>query len=79
MTKDDARFSRRRVLAGLVAVAAGGAAAAAVPPKETGLSTEGLLAGHAGFQPRTVTLLSTPVELRRGANIRSEPSFASAD
>ena len=26
----------------------------AVPPKETGLSSEGLLAGRAGFQPRTV-------------------------
>ncbi len=52
-------FSRRWVLAGLVAVAAGGAAtrrvrAAEAPPKETGLSTEGLLAGRAGFQPRTV-------------------------
>jgi Fe-Mn family superoxide dismutase len=53
-------FSRRRVLAGLVAVAAGGAATAqaraaqGAPPKETGLSTEGLLAGRAGFQPRTV-------------------------
>jgi superoxide dismutase, Fe-Mn family len=53
-------FSRRRVLAGLVAVAASSTAvhrvraADAGLPKETGLSTEGLLAGRAGFQPRTV-------------------------
>jgi Fe-Mn family superoxide dismutase len=58
MTPDG--FSRRRMLAGLVAVAASGSAARRVwgteggLPKETGLSTEGLLVGHAGFQPRTV-------------------------
>ena len=53
-------LSRRGVLAGLAAVAAGGAATSRVraaeagAPKETGLSTEGLLAGRAGFQQRTV-------------------------
>src|SRR6185295_3474655 len=28
-------------------------AEAAAPPKESGLASEGLLVGHAGFQPRT--------------------------
>src|SRR5262245_64294440 len=52
-------FSRRRVLAGFV-IAAGSTAsrrlwaAEGVPaPKETGLSSEGLLVGQPGFQPRT--------------------------
>ena len=35
----------------------GRAAAAAQAPKETGLSSEGLLAGHAGFQARSVAPL----------------------
>src|SRR5262245_22440456 len=49
--------SRRRFLAsaGLatagIALASGSGAAA--PPKETGLSSEGLLVGRPGFQPRT--------------------------
>jgi superoxide dismutase, Fe-Mn family len=43
-------FTRRQVL-GTLGVAA--VAAAAAPPKESGLSSEGLLVGHAGFQPRT--------------------------
>jgi len=33
---------------------------AATPPKETGLSSEGLLAGHPGFQSRTVMPLPNP-------------------
>jgi superoxide dismutase, Fe-Mn family len=49
--------SRRRFLAS-VGIAATGclvarASNAAAPPKESGLSSEGLLVGHAGFQPRT--------------------------
>jgi superoxide dismutase len=43
-------FTRRQVL-GTLGVAA--AVAAAGPPKESGLSSEGLLVGRAGFQPRT--------------------------
>jgi Fe-Mn family superoxide dismutase len=57
------RLSRRRLLAGLV-VAAGStasrrlwAAEETTAPKETGLSSEGLLAGQPGFQPRTVAPL----------------------
>jgi superoxide dismutase, Fe-Mn family len=50
-------LSRRRVLASL-AVLTGGAMTsdvrATVPPKESGLSSEGLLVGRPGFQPRTV-------------------------
>lgn len=50
-------MSRRALLAGWT-IAAGTAVArkvrAASPPLETGLSSEGLLAGHPGFQPRTV-------------------------
>jgi len=49
--------SRRRFLGSAGAAAAGllvaGSSRAAAPPKETGLSSEGLLVGHAGFQPRT--------------------------
>ena len=48
--------SRRRFLA-LAAVASGvvaGGARAGVPPKESGLSSEGLLVGRPGFQPRTM-------------------------
>ena len=50
-------LSRRGFLAGLTTVAGGLVAAellAATPPKETGLSSEGLLVGRPGFQPRTV-------------------------
>jgi len=50
-------MSRRRFLAGCATVASGLVAADASnppPPKETGLSSEGLLVGHPGFQPRTV-------------------------
>jgi len=50
-------MSRRRFLAAVGAAAAGTMAArevgATAPPKESGLSSEGLLVGHAGFQPRT--------------------------
>lgn len=50
-------LSRRRFLASVGGAATGvliaGGAGAATPPKETGLSSEGLLVGHAGFQPRT--------------------------
>jgi superoxide dismutase, Fe-Mn family len=59
-----ARVSRRSVLAGLaLAVGAGAraqlwAASEGVPaPKEGGLSSEGLLVGLPGFQPRTVAPL----------------------
>ena len=59
-----ARVSRRGLLAGL-AFAVGGAASArlwaaseeAAAPKEGGLSSEGLLVGQPGFQPRTVAPL----------------------
>jgi Fe-Mn family superoxide dismutase len=60
--KNRARVSRRRLLAGL-AIAAGGAAsrrlwaAETAAPREGGLSSEGLLAGQPGFQPRTVAPL----------------------
>jgi superoxide dismutase len=51
-----AAVSRRRFVAA-AGVAAGmmlaGGAGAAAPPKETGLSSEGLLVGHPGFQPRS--------------------------
>ena len=50
-------MSRRMVLASAAGVMAGVVAArtrAATPPKESGLSSEGLLVGHPGFQPRTV-------------------------
>jgi Fe-Mn family superoxide dismutase len=47
-------FTRRQVL-GTLGATAGAVlvAGAAAPPKETGLSSEGLLVGRAGFQPRT--------------------------
>jgi Fe-Mn family superoxide dismutase len=49
------RMSRRGFLASVTTVAASVVAVhAAGPPKETGLSSEGLLVGRAGFQPRTV-------------------------
>lgn len=53
--------SRRRFLRS-VALLAGGlaverAARAAAPPKESGLSSEGLLVGRPGFQPRSVMSL----------------------
>jgi hypothetical protein len=59
-----ARVSRRGLLAGL-ALAVGGVASArlwaaseeAAAPKEGGLSSEGLLVGQPGFQPRTVAPL----------------------
>jgi Fe-Mn family superoxide dismutase len=50
-------LSRRGLLASIVAVAGGVAArplGAGALPGETGLSSEGLLVGHPGFQPRTV-------------------------
>ncbi len=53
--------SRRGFLAAVTTIAGGIVAAevcAAAPPKETGLSSEGLLAGRAGFQPRTVMPLA---------------------
>jgi len=57
------RLSRRRVLAGLL-VAAGSTASRRLwgaqeitAPKETGLSSEGLLVGQPGFQPRTLAPL----------------------
>jgi Fe-Mn family superoxide dismutase len=50
-------LSRRNFLSTAPATMAGllvaGNAGVAAPPKESGLSTEGLLAGHAGFQPRS--------------------------
>src|SRR6185295_18773844 len=50
-------ISRRRFLGSVGIATAGllvaGHAAAGAPPKESGLSSEGLLVGHAGFQPRT--------------------------
>jgi Fe-Mn family superoxide dismutase len=51
-------FSRRQVLGtflGTLGATAGAVlvAGAAAPPKESGLSSEGLMVGHAGFQPRT--------------------------
>jgi superoxide dismutase len=50
-------ISRRRFLGSVCAATTGvlvaGGARAAAPPKESGLSSEGLLVGHAGFQPRT--------------------------
>src|SRR2546423_13255540 len=64
MTMTEAGVSRRGVLAAL-ALAIGGAASGrlwaaseeAAAPSETGLSSEGLLAGQPGFQPRTVAPL----------------------
>jgi Fe-Mn family superoxide dismutase len=64
MTRRGTRVSRRGLLAGL-ALAVGGAASArlwAAPeepaaPREGGLSSEGLLVGQPGFQPRTVAPL----------------------
>ena len=53
--------SRRMVLASAAGVAASVIAArtrGATPPKESGLSSEGLLVGHPGFQPRTVAPLT---------------------
>src|SRR5438552_11915772 len=50
-------MSRRGFLTYLTTVAGGlvaGELRAAAPPKESGLSSEGLLAGRPGFQPRTV-------------------------
>src|SRR5215831_12056562 len=64
MTMRGARVSRRGLLTGL-AFAVGGVASAqlwaasdeAAAPKEGGLSSEGLLVGQPGFQPRTVAAL----------------------
>ena len=50
-------ISRRGFFVSLATIAGGLATAdlaAAPPPRETGLSSEGLLAGRPGFQPRTV-------------------------
>ena len=46
--------SRRRFLSSIAGGVVAAGAWAAAPPKETGLSSEGLLAGRPGFQPRTV-------------------------
>jgi superoxide dismutase len=50
-------LSRRRFLgsAGVAATSllVAGDSSVGAPPKESGLSSEGLLVGHAGFQPRT--------------------------
>jgi superoxide dismutase len=58
------QISRRSFLGGVGIVAAGlaitartGEPAGSSPPKETGLSSEGLLVGLPGFQPRTVAAL----------------------
>src|SRR5262249_14028102 len=67
MTMAGARVSRRGLPAGL-ALAVGGVASAqvwaasdeAAAPKEGGLSSEGLLVGQPGFQPRTVAPLPHP-------------------
>lgn len=56
-------MSRRGFLAGCTTVAGSlvaGRLRAAAPPKETGLSSEGLLVGRPGFQPRTVMPLPHP-------------------
>jgi len=54
----------RRGLLGSAATVAGSLVTAklraALPPKETGLSSEGLLVGRPGFQPRTVMPLPRP-------------------
>src|SRR5262245_10260413 len=62
-----ARVSRRGLLAGLALAVGGGASARlwagseeAAAPKEGGLSSEGLLVGQPGFQPRTVAPLPHP-------------------
>jgi len=50
------RVSRRELLAAAAVASAGialGVCGAAAVPKESGLASEGLLAGQAGFQPRT--------------------------
>jgi superoxide dismutase, Fe-Mn family len=55
-----AQLSRRAFTGALVAASLTSAAAAfgaTAPPKEGGLSSEGLLAGHPGFQPRSVAPL----------------------
>ena len=51
-------LSRRRFLAATTGILVVGTAGAAAPPKESGLSSEGLLVGHAGFQPRTAMPLT---------------------
>lgn len=57
-----ATVSRRRFLTSVGVAAAGIAlgsdAGASAPPKESGLSTEGLLVGRPGFQPRTTMPLA---------------------
>src|SRR5215813_14658214 len=66
-TMGQARVSRRGLLAGL-GLAVGAVASArlwaasdeAAAPKEGGLSSEGLLVGQPGFQPRTVAPLPHP-------------------
>jgi superoxide dismutase, Fe-Mn family len=53
--------SRRAVVGALVATSIAGVGttlAASVAPKETGLSSEGLLAGRPGFQPRSIAPLA---------------------
>lgn len=55
---DRRRFLRRTVCSSLAVLAAGaGSADGAPPPKESGLSFEGLLKGKPGFQPRKLAPL----------------------
>lgn len=76
-------ISRRRFIGSVTAVAGGMVAAqlrAAPPPKETGLSSEGLLVGRPGFQPRTIMplphaelpgfLSSTQLQTHHGEYVR---------
>jgi hypothetical protein len=61
---DTGKLTRRSFIGG-IAIAAGAAALGGAtgqaeevaPPSETGLSSEGLLVGKPGFQPRTVAPL----------------------
>ncbi len=76
------RLSRRSFVAS-AALVAGGLAAdavalAAAPPKESGLSSEGLLAGRPGFQPRSVMPLphdELPGFLSRGQLARHHDDY----
>jgi superoxide dismutase len=70
------------LLASIAAVAAGAVVArngraGATPPRETGLSHEGLLAGRAGFQPRTT--MSLPKEELPGFLSKEQLALHHAD
>jgi len=73
--------SRRCFLTSVTATAASALVAydarAAAPPKETGLSHEGLLAGRAGFQPRTT--MSLPKEELPGFLSKEQLALHHAD